>query len=111
MGETYLTREGHRKLLEELEFLKNTKRRKISKAIGEARAHGDISENAEFDAAKEAQAYNEKKIAELENRLANARILDDKDIPKDEVLIGAKVRMRDLDTDEGGVYARLRFRS
>ncbi len=104
MGETYLTREGHRKLLEELEFLKNTKRRKISKAIGEARAHGDISENAEFDAAKEAQAYNEKKIAELENRLANARILDDKDIPKDEVLIGAKVRMRDLDTDEEVEY-------
>jgi transcription elongation factor GreA len=100
MAEIYLTPEGHQKLVEELAFLKTTKRREISKAIAEARAHGDISENAEYDAAKDAQGYNEKKIAELEEKLSSARILDDSQMPKDEVLIGATVTLRDLDTDE-----------
>ncbi|MFA5177283.1 MAG: transcription elongation factor GreA, partial [Candidatus Omnitrophota bacterium] len=54
MADIYLTRAGHRKLLEELENLKTVKRRQLSKAVGEARAHGDISENAEYDAAKDA---------------------------------------------------------
>ncbi|MCX5706487.1 MAG: transcription elongation factor GreA [Candidatus Omnitrophica bacterium] len=100
MHEIYLTKAGHQKLMEELEYLKTVKRRQFSKAIGEARSHGDISENAEYDAAKEAQGLNEKKIAELEAKLATARILDDKDMPKDEVLIGATVNLKDLDTGE-----------
>lgn len=100
MGEIYLTRKGYEKLTEQLSFLKNEKRRQLSRAIGEARAHGDISENAEYDAAKEAQALNEKRIAELEDKLAQARILDDEDIPKDEVLIGASVLLKDLDSGE-----------
>ncbi|MFQ5681168.1 MAG: transcription elongation factor GreA [Candidatus Omnitrophota bacterium] len=100
LGEVYLTREGHEKLTQELEQLKTARRREISKAIGEAREQGDISENAEYDAAKEAQALNEAKIAELEDKLARARILDDENIPKDEVLIGARVKLKDLDTDE-----------
>ena len=58
MDEIYLTQDGHKKLLEELGYLKTVKRRELSKAVGEARAHGDISENAEYDAAKEAQALN-----------------------------------------------------
>ena len=94
----YLTREGYEKLREELEFLKTVKRRELSKAVGEARSHGDISENAEYDAAKEAQALNEKRIAELEEKLSHARIIDDENIPKDEVLIGATVKLRDLDS-------------
>ena len=98
-GEIYLTREGHDKLVKELEFLKTTKRRQLSKAIGEARAHGDISENAEYDAAKDAQGMNEKKIAELETKLSYAQILSD-DIAKDEVLIGATVKLLDMDTAE-----------
>ena len=102
--DTYLTKDGHRKLLEKLEYLKTAKRRKLSKAVGEARAHGDISENAEYDAAKEAQALNEKKIAELEEKLSRARILDDEDISKDEVLIGATVRLKDLDSGEDLEY-------
>jgi Transcription elongation factor len=57
---SYLSKAGHEKLMKELETLKTTKRRELSKAIGEARAHGDISENAEYDAAKEAQGLNEK---------------------------------------------------
>jgi len=62
MDDTYLTRSGHKKLMEELEHLKTVKRRQLSKAIGEARAHGDISENAEYDAAKDAQGLNEKNL-------------------------------------------------
>ncbi len=99
MADLYLTKKGHQKLLEELEYLKTTKRRQLSKAIGEARAHGDISENAEYDAAKDAQGMNEKRIAELEEKLSSARILDE-NISADEVLIGARVKLKDLDTDE-----------
>jgi transcription elongation factor GreA len=100
MEEIYLTRSGYEKLLKDLEFLKKVKRRALSKAVGEARAHGDISENAEYDAAKDAQALNEKRIVELEEKLSRARILDDENIASDEVLIGAKVQLQDLDTDE-----------
>ena len=82
-GDIYLTREGYEKLLKELEFLKNVRRKELSKAVGEARAHGDISENTEYDAAKEEQALNEKRITELEEKLGRARILDDENIPKD----------------------------
>jgi transcription elongation factor GreA len=100
LGDVYLTRQGHEKLAKDLEYLKTTKRREISKAIGVARAHGDISENAEYDAAREAQGLNEKRIAELEDKLARGRIIDDEDIPKDQVLVGATVRLCDLDTNE-----------
>jgi transcription elongation factor GreA len=96
-GGAYLTREGYEKLVKELEHLKTTRRRELSRAIGEARAHGDISENAEYDAAKEAQGLNEKRIAELEAKLATANILDDENISKDEVLIGATVKLKDMD--------------
>ena len=75
-AETYLTREGLRKLQEQLEQLKTSERQKIAKAIGEARAQGDISENAEYDAAKDAQAHLEARIAELELKLANVRIIE-----------------------------------
>lgn len=99
-GEIYLTQGGYEKLVEELKFLKTVRRRELSKEVGEARAHGDISENAEYDAAKEALALNEKRIAELEDRLSRARILDNLDLPKDTVTIGAKVMVKDLDSGE-----------
>ncbi|MCX5669515.1 MAG: transcription elongation factor GreA [Candidatus Omnitrophica bacterium] len=98
-GDIYLTQEGYEKLVNDLEHLKTVKRRALSKAIGDARAHGDISENAEYDAARDAQAHNEKQIVELEDKLAWVRILD-KNIPKDEVLIGATVKLLDMDTLE-----------
>jgi transcription elongation factor GreA len=100
MEELYLTRAGHIKLLEELQHLKTVKRRQFSRAIGEAREHGDITENAEYDAAKDAQAQNERKIAELEQKLSQVRIIDDEDMPADVVLIGATVELRDLDSGE-----------
>ena len=103
MENIYLTQEGYNKLVEELDYLKTVKRRELSKAIGEARSHGDISENAEYDAAKDAQGLNEKKIAELEEKLSRAQILDD-NIPTDQVLIGATVKLQDLDTQEEVEY-------
>ena len=98
-GDIYLTQEGYEKLVGGLEYLKTIKRRQLSKAVGEARLHGDISENAEYDAARDAQGHNEKQIIELEDKLARVRILD-KNIPGDEALIGATVKLKDMDTKE-----------
>jgi len=103
----YLTAKGHEKLLEELKLLKTVRRRELSREIGIARSHGDISENAEYDAAKEAQAFNEKKIAELEERLSRAQILDDTKIAKDKALVGATVKLKDLDSGEELQYTLL----
>ena len=97
---SHLTRGGYEKLIKELEYLKSVKRKELSKAIGEARAHGDISENAEYEAAKDAQGLNEKRIFELENTLATSQILDDTHMSKDEVLIGATVRLKDAKSGE-----------
>ena len=97
---TYFTREGYKKLKEELDYLKGTKRREISQQIGEARAHGDISENAEYDAAKEAQAHCERRIAELETKLSSFRIIEDENFPDVKVYIGTKVRLLDLQSDK-----------
>ena len=95
-----MTKEGYDKLHKELEYLKNTKRKELSRAIGEARSHGDISENAEYDAAKEAQGLNEKKISELEASLATAEILDNENMTSDEILIGATVKLKDEKSGE-----------
>ncbi|MCK4851476.1 MAG: transcription elongation factor GreA [Candidatus Omnitrophica bacterium] len=103
-GRVMLTREGYNKLQEELAGLQGKKRREIAKDIAAAREQGDLSENAEYDAAKEAQAMNEKKIADMEGILSGARIIDDSNIAKDEALLGATVRVRDRDTDESFDY-------
>lgn len=87
MKKNYLSREGFEKLEAELRDLKTRGRKEIAQDIAEARAKGDLSENAEYDAAKEAQGMLEKKIAELENALANARILDEKDIKTDKAYL------------------------
>ena len=100
----YLSKEGHEKLMKELENLKTTKRRELSRAIGEARAHGDISENAEYDAAKEAQGLNEKRISELEQKLATAQIIDEEQMSSDEILIGATVKLKDAKSGSEIIY-------
>ncbi len=102
--DNYLTQSGFEKLMLELEQLKTVKRRQLSKAIGLARQHGDIGENAEYDAAKEAQGLNEKRISELEGNLANARIIDQEDIPKDQALVGARLDLKDLESGEEMQY-------
>jgi len=100
MEHIYLSQEGYEKLTEELEQLKTTRRRELSKAIAKARAFGDLSENAEYDAAREAQGLNEMRVAELEDKLSRARIIDDEDIPSDIALIGATVTLKDLEFDD-----------
>jgi transcription elongation factor GreA len=99
-----LTRDGYNKLVKKLEHLKGEKRRQISKEIGEAREKGDISENAEYDAAKEAQAHNEKRVAELEEKLSRAKIIDEKDLALDKVVVGTTVKVKDTETEEEFSY-------
>jgi transcription elongation factor GreA len=101
---SYLSRDGYDKLVKELEHLKSVKRRQLSKAVGEARGHGDLTENAEYDAAKEAQALNEKRIAELERKLAASQIIDEESMSTDEVLIGATVKLKDIKSGKELTY-------
>src|SRR3989338_3290562 len=96
--EIYLTKEGFEKLRGELEQLKGKERRKIAKAIGEARLQGDISENAEYDAAKDAQAHCEARIADLESKLLRVRIIDNENIPTDKAFIGGTANLPYLGT-------------
>ncbi|OQX79356.1 MAG: transcription elongation factor GreA [Candidatus Omnitrophica bacterium 4484_70.1] len=99
-GDIFLTQEGYEKLKAELDHLKNVKRKEIAKALEYARSLGDLSENAEYTAAQEAYASNEKKIAELEEKLTRVRIIDNENISDDKVYIGAKVLLKDLASDE-----------
>ena len=94
MKSTYLTQEGYDKLRSELDELKTTERGKIAKAIAEAREKGDLSENAEYDAAKDAQGMLEMKINEIEKILMNAKILDESQIDTSKVVLLTNVKMK-----------------
>lgn len=100
MERVYLTRAGYEKLAEELECLKGAKRREISLAIEQARALGDLKENAEYHAAKDAIARNEMRVSELEDKLSRVEIIDESRIATDKIYIGAKVTLVDLNTKE-----------
>lgn len=91
---TYYTREGIEKLKEELHHLRTEGRAQIAKAIAEARDKGDLSENAEYDAAKEAQGHHESKISKLENVLASARIIDESKLDTSKVLALSIVKIK-----------------
>jgi len=91
---TYLTKEGLKKLKGELDYLMNVERPSISKQIGEAIEKGDISENAEYDAAKDAQGMLEAKIADVQSKIANARIIDESKINTEKVQILNKVTIK-----------------
>ena len=90
----YYTAEGLKKLREELDYMKSTERLSISNQIGEARDKGDLSENAEYDAAKEAQGMLEMKISKLEDALANARVLNEDNIDLSKVGVLTKVKIK-----------------
>ena len=96
MAITYMTKEGFRKKMEEIAYLDSVKRPEISRAIAEARDKGDLSENSEYDAAKEAQGMLEMKISQLKDLVANARIIDDSKLNKDEVQILNKVKIKNV---------------
>jgi transcription elongation factor GreA len=99
-----ITPDGLKNLQEELKKLKSVDRPKVIEAIAEARGHGDISENAEYDAAKEQQAFLEKKIREIENKIANADVVDPTAMSTDRVVFGLQVTVQDLDSGEEVSY-------
>ncbi len=92
----YYTKEGLQKLKEELQYLKTTGRTIVSNAIAEARDKGDLSENAEYDAAKDAQGHHEAKISKLEEALSNARLLDESKLDASKVLALSIVKIKNL---------------
>jgi transcription elongation factor GreA len=104
LKDVILTPEGYEKLKQEIEYLTSDKRREVADRIRVAREFGDIAENAEYDDAKNEQALLEQRIATLEERLRNARVIDKKDVAKDVVSIGSKVRLRDLDAKQTVEY-------
>ena len=100
-----LTVNGAEQLKAELQKLKSVARPAIIEAIAEARSHGDLSENAEYEAAKEKQGFIEGRIAELENKLSHAQIINPKEIHAEgKIVFGATVQLLDLDTDEKAQY-------
>lgn len=100
----YVTTEGYDRLKAELKNLKYVERPKVIDEIATARAHGDLSENAEYDAAKEKQGHIEKNIADVENMLARANIVDTTNLSTDRVTFGLKVTLYDVNKDEEVVY-------
>ncbi|MBR2241135.1 MAG: transcription elongation factor GreA [Clostridia bacterium] len=102
--EVILTQEGFENLEKELEFLKTEKRAEIAERIKVALGFGDLSENSEYDEAKSAQAANEDKIAELENKVRYAKIIDDSEIDTKTVQVGNTVKLWDEEFDEEVVY-------
>ena len=99
-----MTLDGFERLEEELKRLKTVERPEIIKAIATAREHGDLSENAEYHAAKERQSFNEGRISEIENKIANAEIIDVSKLSGKIVKFGAKIKLMDEDTEEDSSY-------
>ena len=104
MAISYMTQEGYKKKMEEIAYLENVKRPEISRAIAEARDKGDLSENAEYDAAKEAQGMLEMKIAQLKDLVANARIIDETKLTTDEVQLMSVVTIKNLKNNATQTY-------
>lgn len=104
MATTYMTAEGLQKLKDELQFLESTERPRVIAAIAEARDKGDLSENAEYDAAKEEQGVLESRIAMLKGKIMEARIIDESTVKTDEVQILTKVRVKNRKNGAEKVY-------
>lgn len=104
MDKQPMTITGKSKLDEELKKLLQVERPAVIKAIEEARSHGDLSENADYDAAKERQAFIESRISEIQGKLATAEIVDPKDISSETIVFGATVKLLDLDLEKETTY-------
>ena len=96
----YLSKEGYQKIQEELDYLVSQKRAEVAEKLKEARAFGDLSENAEYDAAKDEQAEVEERILQLENMIKNAEVINEEEMSNEFVGVGSKVKLKDLDTKE-----------
>jgi len=103
-GQIPMTPEGNARLKEELKQLKEVERPKISREIGVAREHGDLSENAEYHAAKERQGWIEARIKDLEDKLSRAEIIDPARLSGSKVAFGATVKLSNIETEEESVY-------
>ena len=103
----YMLQKDYDRLMQELEKLKKKDRPEVIVKIAEARAFGDLSENAEYDAAREHQSFIEGRILHLEDRLARASVIDPDDLPKDKIVFGSRVLLYDLDKDEDVEYTLL----
>jgi transcription elongation factor GreA len=104
MDKVPMTSSGHQAMLEEIKHLKAVERPRIIKAITEARSHGDLSENAEYHAAKDQQGWLEARVAELEDKVSRAEVIDVTKLSGDTVKFGAFVTLVDEDSDEQSVY-------
>lgn len=104
MEKNVLTREGFNKLEKELEYLKATRRKEISERIKQALAFGDLSENSEYDEAKNEQSLVESRILEIEALIKNAHVVDDREIDTNSIYIGSKVLVKDLDRNKNFEY-------
>jgi transcription elongation factor GreA len=99
-----MTPGGYQKLKDELDKLLKVERPQNVKAIAEARAHGDLSENAEYHAAREKQSFLEGRIMELKSKIARANVIDPSKISQDKIAFGATVKVMDVDTDEEKIF-------
>ena len=99
-----MTEEGYNRLQEELQYLRMTARPEVIQAIAEAREHGDLSENAEYHAARDRQSFIEGRVAEIEDQMARAEVIDVSKLSGDTVKFGATVTVADEDTDEETTY-------
>lgn len=104
MEQIPITKNGFKALKKELERLRTTKRPENIKAIEVARAHGDLSENAEYHAAKERQSFLEGRIGELAYKIGNAKVIDPKTVPKDSIRFASKVLVENVDSEEESEY-------
>ena len=104
LGTVYLTAEGLQKLKDELHRARTAERQQIAQDIAEARAQGDLSENAEYDAAKEAQGHLEARIAKLEETVASARVVDESEVDTSRARILSKVRVRNVKAGQEATY-------
>ncbi|MDD6308209.1 MAG: transcription elongation factor GreA [Clostridia bacterium] len=103
--QTILTADGLKQLEDELEYLKTYKRQEVAEKIKQARAYGDLSENSEYDEAKNEQAQIENRIVEIENKLKNAKVIDEEHIDTTVVSVGTKVKVLDFEFDEEIEYS------
>ncbi|MBK1867350.1 transcription elongation factor GreA [Taklimakanibacter albus] len=99
-----MTEAGHAAMMDEIKHLKSVERPRIIRAIEEARSHGDLSENAEYHAAKEQQGWTEARVAELEDKISRAEVIDISKLSGDTVKFGAKVTLVDEDTEDEAAY-------
>jgi transcription elongation factor GreA len=104
MDKVPMTEAGHAAMMDEIKHLKTAERPRIIKLIEEARSHGDLSENAEYHAAKEQQGWTEARVAELEDKISRAEIIDVTKLSGDTVKFGAKVTLVDEDTEQKAAY-------